>query len=77
MPRSGEANVTTIFHVSGATQQWLHTAMMAMRNDMSIRQVFQMTAAASLVVRGTADQIAAANTWMASHAQEAVSPPAF
>jgi hypothetical protein len=57
---SAADDITTIFHVPGATQQGLHTAMMAMRNDLNIRHVFQMTASASLVVRGTADQITAA-----------------
>jgi hypothetical protein len=60
-------DVTRIFSVPNAGAQWLKGAATSMRTELSIKKVFMTTVPANLVVRGTADQIAAVTAWMASH----------
>jgi hypothetical protein len=63
----GGDDVTRIFRLRNAAPQWLQAAVTGMRSELKIRKIFPTTAPANIVVRGTADQIAAAMTWMAAH----------
>jgi hypothetical protein len=60
-------DVTRIFRLRNANPQFLQTAAKSLRSDLSIKRVFQTTEPSNIVVRGTADQISAANAWMTAH----------
>jgi hypothetical protein len=60
-------DVTRIFYPGKATPQWLQAAVTGIRSDLSIKKIFSTTVPANIVVRGTADQIAAVTMWMAAH----------
>jgi hypothetical protein len=60
-------DVTRIFSVPNANAQWLKGALNSMRSELNISKTFSTTTPANLIVRGTADQMAAASKWMASH----------
>jgi hypothetical protein len=60
-------DITRIFSLGKASPNWIQAAQTAMRSELNIKKVFPTMIPANLVVRGTADQIAAATAWMASH----------
>jgi hypothetical protein len=60
-------DVTRIFSVPNATPQWIQGALNNMRSELNIKKTFSTTSPANLIVRSTADQVAAAAAWMASH----------
>lgn len=60
-------DVTRTFHFRNATPEWLQTAVTGLRSELKIRKVFATTAPATIVERGTTDQMAAAMKWMTSH----------
>ena len=60
-------DVTRIFSVPNANPQWLQGALRSMRTELNIRKTFSISSPGTLVVRDTADQVAAAAKWMASH----------
>ncbi len=60
-------DVTQIFFVLNAGPQWMQGALNSMRSELNIKKTFSMTTPANVIVRGTADQIAAAAKWMALH----------
>jgi hypothetical protein len=60
-------DVTRIFHLRNADPQWLQTSIPSMRSELKIGKIFATTAPANIVVRGTADQIAAVTMWLTSH----------
>jgi hypothetical protein len=64
---AGGDDATRIFRLRNTTPQWLQTAVTGMRTELNIRKIFPTTVPASIVVRGTTDQIAAAMTWMTAH----------
>jgi hypothetical protein len=61
----GADDLTRVFFLSNASSQQLNAATAAIRSDVKTRKVFYMTTPAAVVVRGTADQIAAAVQVMA------------
>lgn len=60
-------DVTRDFYLGNATDEWVQSAVTSIRSEFKIRKIFYTTAPANIVVRGTADQIAAVTTWMTSH----------
>jgi hypothetical protein len=60
-------DVTRIFYPGKATPQWLQAAVTGIRSDLKIKHIFSTTVPANIIVRGTADQIAAATMWMTAH----------
>jgi hypothetical protein len=60
-------DVTRIFPVPNANPQWIQGALNSIRSELNIKKTFSTTTPANVIVRGTADQIAAAAKWMASH----------
>jgi hypothetical protein len=60
-------DVTRIFLVPNANSQWIQGALNSMRSELNIQRTFSTTSPANVIVRGTADQVAAAAKWMASH----------
>jgi hypothetical protein len=60
-------DVTRIFFVPNANPQWQQGALNSMRSELNIKKTFSTTTPANVIVRGTADQVAAAAKWMASH----------
>jgi hypothetical protein len=60
-------DVTRIFPVPNANSQWIQGALNSMRTELNIKKTFPTTTPANVIVRGTADQIAAAAKWMALH----------
>jgi hypothetical protein len=62
-------DVTRIFSVPNANPQWIQGAVKSMRSELNIKKAFSTTTTspANVIVRGTADQMAAASKWMASH----------
>jgi type II secretory pathway component GspD/PulD (secretin) len=56
----GADDVTRIFYMTHATPQGLQTALTAIRSGAKIQRAFSTTAPATVVVRGTADQVEAA-----------------
>lgn len=60
-------DVTRIFRLRNASQQWIQAAVTALRSELNIRKIFSTTVPANIIVRGTTDQIAASATWMAAH----------
>jgi hypothetical protein len=60
-------DMTRMFPLGNATPQWIQGAITSLRSEHRIKKIFPITAPANLVVRGTADQIAATATWMAEH----------
>jgi hypothetical protein len=60
-------DVTRAFHLRNASPQGLQAAVTGLRSELKIRKVFSTTAPATIVVRGTTDEMAAAMTWMTSH----------
>ncbi len=53
-------DVTRIFYLANATPQGLQTALTAVRSEAKVRHAFSTTAPATVVVRGTSDQVEAA-----------------
>ncbi len=60
-------DVTRIFTVPNANPQWIQGTLNSMRSELNIKKTFSTTTPANVIVRGTADQIAAAAKWMALH----------
>jgi hypothetical protein len=60
-------DMTRIFPVPNANPQWIQGALNSIRSELNIKKTFSTTTPANVIVRGTADQIAAAAKWMASH----------
>jgi len=60
-------DVTRIFYIANATQQSLLAAASGIRGELKNRHVFYTTSPATLVVRGTTDQIEAAAQFLAAH----------
>ena len=60
-------DVTKDFYLGNATDEWVQSAVTSIGSEFKIRKIFYTTAPANIVVRGTADQIAAATAWMTSH----------
>lgn len=60
-------DVTRIFHLRNADEQWVDAAPKALRAELNIKKVFDTTTPANIVVRGTTDQIAATMKWMTWH----------
>lgn len=64
--QSGD-DVTRVFRLRNAAPQGIQAAVNGLRSELNIKKIFPTMAPASIVVRGTADQIAATSTWMAVH----------
>ncbi len=60
-------DVTRILYLGNATPQAIQAAVTELRSELNIRKIFPNIIPANIVVRGTADQIAAVTAWMASH----------
>jgi hypothetical protein len=60
-------DVTRVFRLRNATLQGIQAAVTGIRPDLNIKKIFATTAPATIVVRGTTDQIAATATWMTVH----------
>jgi hypothetical protein len=60
-------DVTRIFHLRNGTPQSLQATLTGLRSEIRINKVFYTTTPATIVARGTTDQIAAAMKWMTSH----------
>jgi hypothetical protein len=62
-------DVTRIFRLRNVAPQSLQTAVTGMRSELGIKKMFPTTTTnpATIVLRGTSDQIAAAVTWMTAH----------
>lgn len=60
-------DLTRIFPVPNADAEWIQTAVTALGSELKIKRVYPATTPATIVARGTADQIAAAATWMTAH----------
>lgn len=60
-------DVTRIFSVPNANPQWMQGALRTVRTELNIKKAFSTTSPANIVVRGTADQVAAAAAWMTAH----------
>ncbi len=60
-------DVTRIFSVPNANPQWIQGTLNSMRSELNIKKTFSTTSPANVIVRGTADQVAAAAKWMALH----------
>jgi len=60
-------DLTRIFSVPNANPQWMQGALNSIRSELNIKKTFSTTTPANVIVRGTADQVAAAAAWMASH----------
>jgi type II secretory pathway component GspD/PulD (secretin) len=61
----GSDDITRIFFLTNASQEAMQTVLGAIRSEAKIRKVFNLTAPAAVVVRGTADQVEAAVQVMA------------
>jgi hypothetical protein len=61
-------DVTRIFRLRNATPEGIQAAITSLRTELTINKIFPTTSPATIVVRGTADQIAATSTWMTVHA---------
>ena len=60
-------DVTRIFPVINANPLWVQDAAGSLRLELKIRTVSATTAPATIIVRGAADQIAAAAQWITAH----------
>jgi hypothetical protein len=63
----GGDDVTRVFRLRDTAPQGIQAAVTGIRSDLNIKKIFPM-APATIVLRGTADQIASSATWMAVHA---------
>jgi hypothetical protein len=63
----GADDVTRVFRLRNASLQAHQAAVNGIRSELNIKKVFTTTAPATIVVRGTADQIASTATWMTVH----------
>jgi hypothetical protein len=63
----GGDDVTRVFRLRNTNPQGIQAAVNGIRSELNIKKIFPTTAPATIVVRGTADQIAATSTWMAVH----------
>jgi len=61
-------DVTRVFRLRDAAPQGIQAAVTGIRSELNIKKIFPTTAPATIVVRGTSDQIAATATWMTVHA---------
>ena len=64
--QSGD-DVTRVFRLRNTSLQAHQAAVTGIRSELNIKKVFTTTAPATIVVRGTADQIASTATWMTVH----------
>lgn len=60
-------DVTRILFLGKRTPQEIKMAVNGLRAEAGIRKVFSITSPATIVVRGTTDQIGAAMAWLTSH----------
>jgi len=63
----GADDVTRAIYLPNATPVWVQSAVKGMRSELDIRKIFAMSSPANIVVRGTADQVAAAMAWLTAH----------
>lgn len=60
-------DVTRVFPLRDATPRWIQSAVTELRSEYKLKKIFPTTSPANIVVRGTADEIAATANWMAVH----------
>ncbi len=60
-------DVTRVFRLRNTTPQAIQTAVSGVRLELNIKKIFPTYTPTNIIVRGTADQIAATSMWLAVH----------